>query len=44
MTGQSLFNFCSYDVKKMSIGVPKEVYQGEKRVACSPEAASKLIK
>ncbi|MCH9698181.1 MAG: NAD(P)(+) transhydrogenase (Re/Si-specific) subunit alpha, partial [Gammaproteobacteria bacterium] len=28
----------------MKIGVPKEIYQGENRVATTPDAAEKLIK
>lgn len=28
----------------MTIGVPKEIHEGEKRVALSPEAAKQLIK
>ena len=28
----------------MKIGIPKEIYQGEKRVATTPEAAEKIIK
>lgn len=32
----------SYD--KLTIGVPKEIHEGEKRVALSPEAAKQLIK
>ena len=37
-------NFCSIDTSKLTIGVPKEVYPNEKRVAISPEAAGKYIK
>ncbi len=28
----------------MKIGVPKEIHDGEKRVATTPEAAEKIIK
>lgn len=31
-------------VKETTIGVPKETYQNERRVALSPEAAQRLIK
>ncbi len=37
-------NFCSYDVSKMSIGVPKETYQNERRVSLTPEGVQKLLK
>lgn len=36
--------FCSIDTSKLTIGVPKEVYPNERRVAISPEAAGKYIK
>jgi len=39
ITGKPIYNFCSFDVKNMKIGVPKEVYVDEKRVSCTPEAA-----
>ena len=32
------------NVKETTIGVPKETFENEKRVALSPEAAQKLIK
>jgi NAD(P) transhydrogenase alpha subunit len=43
-SGRRLCPFHSIDTKNVTIGVPKEVFPGEKRVACSPEAAAKLIK
>lgn len=36
--------FCSIDLAKMKIGVPKEVYQNEKRVALTPEGVQRLLK
>lgn len=32
------------DTKNISIGVPKEIYQNEKRVAMTPEAIQRMIK
>lgn len=32
------------DAKQLLIGVPKEVYQNETRVAITPEAIQKMIK
>jgi len=36
--------FCSIDLAKVKIGVPKEVYQNEKRVALTPEGVQRLLK
>jgi NAD(P) transhydrogenase len=36
--------FCSLPMNKLSIGVPKETYNNEKRVALAPDAIEKLIK
>lgn len=36
--------FCAQEVAKMSIGVPKEVYTNEKRVALTPEGVERLRK
>lgn len=36
--------FCSIDLAKMKIGVPKEVYTNEKRVALTPEGVQRLLK
>jgi len=36
--------FCSVDLGKMKIGVPKEVYTNEKRVGLTPEGVQRLLK
>ena len=36
--------FCWRPTQDLTIGVPKEVFPGEKRVALSPEAVTKLNK
>ena len=36
--------FCSVPMSKLSIGVPKETFNNEKRVSLAPEAIDKLIK
>ena len=36
--------FCSIDLAKLKVGVPKEIYTNEKRVSLSPEGVQKLIK
>lgn len=40
---QLIFNF-STDAKNLKIGVPKETFQNEKRVAITPETIEKLTK
>jgi NAD(P) transhydrogenase len=44
----SLYNFtrrfCHTELNKMKIGVPKEVYQNEKRVSLTPEGVQRLLK
>lgn len=40
---QLIFNF-STDAKSLKIGVPKETFQNEKRVAITPETIEKLTK
>jgi hypothetical protein len=32
------------ETKNLTIGVPKEIFPGEKRVAISPDAAQKMVK
>lgn len=36
--------FCTFDLSKMKIGVPKEIYTNEKRVSLTPEGVQRLIK
>jgi NAD(P) transhydrogenase len=36
--------FCSIDLGKLKVGVPKEIYNNEKRVSISPEGVQRLIK
>lgn len=36
--------FCQYETSQMKIGVPKEVYKNEKRVALTPEGVERLLK
>lgn len=36
--------FCSIDLAKLNVGVPKEIYNNEKRVSISPEGVQRLIK
>ena len=36
--------FCSIDLAKLKVGVPKEIYNNEKRVSISPEGVQRLIK
>jgi NAD(P) transhydrogenase len=36
--------FCSVDISKMKIGVPKEIYGNEKRVSLAPEGVQRLLK
>lgn len=36
--------FCTIDLAKMKIGVPKEVYTNERRVSITPEGAQRLLK
>ena len=40
----SIKTFCSIDISTMKIGVPKEVYTGEKRVSLAPEGVQRLLK
>jgi NAD(P) transhydrogenase len=37
-------NFCSLEIFKMKIGVPKEIYLNEKRVSLAPEGVQRLLK
>lgn len=37
-------SFCSVDIKQMKIGVPKEIYNNEKRVSLAPEGVQRLLK
>src|SRR4051794_19607565 len=39
---QNKHRFCS--ISQLSIGVPKEIYKGEKRVALTPEGLQRLLK
>jgi hypothetical protein len=36
--------FFGVDAKKITIGVPKEVYENEKRVAVTPETIERVVK
>ncbi len=36
--------FFGVDAKKLTIGVPKEVYENEKRVAITPDTIQRVVK